>query len=185
MSRRSGMKKGRRKTVGFPSDSKGAVAVEFALIAPVFLMLVLSVLELGWTMTRIALIDNAVAQAAKFVYIGAASSGSPTQTALEAFICDEAMVISNCYNNITVELTTINDFHSPPAWNAPCVDSDDVSLAPVVGYSPGAGGSIMFMRVCVTMDLFTPGLGMGLALQRTNGGRTQIISSLAFMNEPF
>ena len=179
------MTKNRKRQRRFGPDAKGTVAIEFGLIAPVFLALVLSMLELGWTMTRIALIDNAVAQASKFVYIGAATSGNPTQAQLEQFICDEALVIHNCANNITVELTVISDFQSPPDWDAPCVDSDDVSIAPVVGYSPGGSGDIVFMRVCITTDLFTPGLGMGLALTRTDGGRTQIISSLAFMNEPF
>lgn len=174
-----------RKLKRFIRNAKGTVAIEFAFIAPIFLALVLSTLELGWTMTKIALLDNAVARAAKFVYIGAASGGNPTQADLEQFICNEAMVIHNCTNNITVELTVLTDFQSPPAWNAPCIDSNDTSITPVVAYSPGGGGDIVFMRVCITTDLFTPGMGMGLALARTPGGRSQIVSSLAFMNEPF
>lgn len=179
------MKNQFKKLKRFIQNVKGTVAIEFAFIAPVFLALVLSTLELGWTMTKIALLDNAVARASKFVYIGAATGGNPTQAGLEQFICDEALVIHNCANNISVELTVITDFQSPPAWDAPCIDSDDTDLAPVVGYTPGGGGDIVFMRVCITTDLFTPGMGMGLALSRTDAGRSQIVSSLAFMNEPF
>ena len=44
----------------FARDNRGVAAVEFALIAPIFLALILSLFETGWLMTKIALADNAV-----------------------------------------------------------------------------------------------------------------------------
>ncbi len=170
----------------FRHGASGSAGIEFALIAPVFIGLIVSLFELGWTMTKIAMLDYAVAEGTKAIYTGGAQSGSVTQSSLEALICDRARVFDGCAQNISVELTPINAFGAPPATGATCVDdADTTTIAPIVQYTPGAGSEIMFMRVCVTTDVFTPGLGFGLALVKTPTGRSQIIATSAFMNEPF
>ncbi|MEM6414046.1 MAG: TadE/TadG family type IV pilus assembly protein [Pseudomonadota bacterium] len=167
----------------FVSDRCGGVSsVEFALIGPVFLALIFSILELGLTMLKMSLLDFAVADAAKLVYVGT----PPTQSELEDFICDKARFFSACKENITVELTPISGFEDPPSSDAPCKDGDDVDqIAPAVTYNAGGANSIMYMRVCITTNIVTPGLGLGVNLVKTGTSRAQVISQVAFMNEPF
>ncbi len=173
------------RKLNFFRNKDGAIAVEFALIGPLFIVFVVSSLELGWTMTKIALIDNAASQAAKFIYIGAASSGTPTQEELEAFICSKLKIVDDCSSNIAIEAVPVSGFNKPPKWNAPCRDSENSNYNPTVRYNPGAGNEIVYLRVCLTTKLLTPGLGLALSLANTETSRMQIVSSLAFMNEPF
>ncbi|MEO0694453.1 MAG: TadE/TadG family type IV pilus assembly protein [Pseudomonadota bacterium] len=174
------------KWVGpFIGNVRGAAAVEFALVAPVFFALIVSMLELGLLTLKSTLVDRAVSQAAVFVYTGATSSTQSEKDRIRDFICKRALLIRECAKNLSVELTRVNSFSAPPTSDAPCRDSSDVTLAPVVTYQPGAGNDIVYMRVCATTNVLTPGMGLGLALAKTKTNRYQIISSIAFMNEPF
>lgn len=162
-------------------DQDGATAVEFAIIAPVFFALIFSMIETGWIMTKASLLDHAVNQTARMIYTGQA----PDQGTLEQLICDEASVFSNCRENITVELTIVGDFTALPDTAATCTDANSTAIAPVTTYASGSGGEIVFMRVCITTDVLVPGLGLGMQMAQTDTGRFQMVSSMAFMNEPF
>ncbi len=60
------------------ADRRGAAAVEFALVAPVFLALLLGIVEFAYQMwTRVAL-DYALAQAARCYVLGYVDSGAGT-----------------------------------------------------------------------------------------------------------
>lgn len=159
----------------------GATAVEFAIIAPVFFALIFSMVETGWIMTKASMLDHAVGKSARLIYTGQA----PDQGTLEQLICDEAYVFSNCRENIVVELVTVDDFTSIPDTAATCTDASTATIAPVTTYTSGAGGEIVFMRVCITTDVMVPGLGLGMQMAQTDSGRFQMVSSMAFMNEPF
>ncbi len=176
----------RRLFRDFAADRSGAMeALEFAIVGPTFIAMIMSLFEMGMMMTKIALLDYAVSDASKFIYTGAVQDGTPTQAEIADYICDKAIVFAGCKSNIAVELTAISDFSAPPNDDAPCVDSDSEELDPVVSYGTGNGSTIMYMRVCVTTDVFTPGLGVGLNLAKTDTGRAQVVSAVAFMNEPF
>ena len=168
-------------------DRTGAMqSLEFAMVGPIFIGLLLSLFEMGILMAKIAMLDHAVAGASKFVYIGAAQGGAISQADIGTFICEKSVLFRDCEENITVELKPIADFSSSPDEDAECIDSnDDDALAPVVDYQTGAGSEVMFMRVCITTDVVTPGMGLGLFLKTPDTDRAQIISSTAFMNEPF
>lgn len=162
-------------------NQTGTAAVEFALIGPIFFALLFSMIETGWLMTRMVMLDQAVAESSRLIYTGKA----PTKEALETAICEEALVFSDCINNIHVEATTITDFGSLPDHAADCVDTKDSAYNPSTTYSSGSGSEIVFLRVCVTTDILIPGIGIGLSMPKTSTGRYQMVTSTAFMNEPF
>jgi len=163
----------------------GATAVELAFVLPIFFGLVLGVLETGWLMTKFTMIDRAVTKASRFIYTGAASTGNTvTQQTLEDFICEEAVIISDCAENIALELIIIGNFSTPPVTNAPCRESE-VGIEPTTTFQPGASSEVVFMRVCVTTEILMPLIGLGLAVDKTDNGNFQFTSGTAFANEPF
>lgn len=170
-------------------DKNGVSAVEFALLAPVFFAMLASLFEVGLLLTRMAMVDHAVNVVSKRVYTGEVAKGVDAgtigQTDIEEAVCEvTASVIPNCESEITVELTEITSMSSLPSDDASCEDAT-LDLNPTVNFNPGASNSIVFMRVCMTVDLLTPGIGFGLKLPKTDTGRFELISSAAFLNEPF
>lgn len=165
----------------FLRDRRGVTALEFAIVGPVFIAMLFSMIETGWLMTKIAMLDNATSQAARDIYTG----NAPTQQALEEAICERATVFIDCTANISVELVEISDFGDRPSTAPDCRDSANPSYTPATSYAAANSADIMFIRVCVTTPVITPALGFGLSLPKTPTGRYQVVSSFAFMNEPF
>jgi len=170
----------------FSKNKSGATAVEFAFIAPIFLGLIFSLFETGWLLTKIALADNAVAQAGRDIYVGAAiGDATITQDTLKQDICDSVVVIQDCINNITLEVRTLTNISDIPVDGEVCQDSFSGGVQPLATYTPGGSSEISFVRVCLTTELFTPLIGVGLNLPKNSNNRFEIVSTLAFVNEPF
>lgn len=180
------MLRGKSKSpYSFIRNKKGAAAVEFALIAPILLGLVFSSFELGFAMMKITTVDHAVAKATKLIYTGAATTGGITQKQMEDIICEELTLFRNCENNISVELAPVSSFRDRLSGNVICRDSANPPvIAPSITYNPGANDQVLIMRVCLISDLITPGIKLGLRMPTTSTGRSQIVSTTAFRNEP-
>jgi len=166
-------------------DTRGITAVEFAILAPLFFSLLLSSIELGFVMSKKAMLESAAAEVSRSIYTGAASEGLVTQEELQDWVCERIDLIYNhCEDNLSIELTVIDSFTDIPDSDAVCVDSDE-DINPTVSFNPGTTNEIMYMRICLTTSIFTPGMGVGLALPKTENGKVQLVSALAFSNEPF
>ncbi len=169
-------------------DTRGAAALEFAITGPLFIALILAMIETGVVTMKIALLDNAVAEAARIVYTGGLNGSTTGQSDLEDFICKKAVLFSRCKENIVIELTPIGQFNNQPNTAPTCFDSTgSVDVKPVTAFNAGARSEVMFMRVCMTTAVITPGLGAGVGLRKSNlnPNRRQIITQSAFLNEPF
>lgn len=166
----------------FRQNESGAAAVEFAFVGLFVISLLFSMIEIGILMVRISTFEAAVAGSANTIYTGQAT----TADAIETAICDRVAMVRNCKDNITVELVPIDDWANRPAGDVQCRDAaNDDQIAPVVTYQTSQGSEINFMRVCITTDIATPGLGFGLALPKNETGRFELVATTAFMNEPF
>ena len=175
---------------GFARDRRGGMAaVEFAIAGPVFIGLIMSLFEMGLLMFKIAMVDLAVSDAVKFIYAPtSAPNGSMSREDIEKFICNRTVMFNDCEQNIVVELTPVARIGATPDNDAPCIDSEVVdAVEPTVAYNPGAPSAIVFMRVCITTGVVTPGLKYGLGRHLAGDSdtrRQRIIASAAFMNEP-
>lgn len=174
----------RRNVRRLSDNSRGAAAVEFALVSPLFFAFIFSLVEAGLLFTRIALVEDAARTASRQIYTGAAQMGGVTQDDLKQVICDNTYGFISCADSITLEVRRITGFDSIPDTAAICDESDD-EINPVVEYTPGLQTETTFVRVCVTVPVLTPGLGLGLALQKTASNKYAIVTSLAFENEPY
>ena len=166
-------------------DEEGATAVEFAFLAPVFFALIFSAIEFGIVLTKVALLENGAAKVSRTIYTGLASSGATTREQIEEVVCDTVSVFApDCEDNIAIELTPVANFQSIPSSEAVCKNSSD-PISPVTQFVPGVANEIVYLRICLSTQLMTPGLGAGLHLPQTDDGKVQLIAALAFSNEPF
>ncbi|MEM7662675.1 MAG: TadE/TadG family type IV pilus assembly protein [Pseudomonadota bacterium] len=160
---------------------EGVTAVEFSIIAPVFFALIFCLFELSLIFLRSSSLDNALSASSRLVYTGQ----TPTQDELERALCDRVLFMSNCRENITIEISVVSNFLAPPDNELPCRDSENTSFSPAVRYDTVGSAQIAFMRVCLSTPIIAPGVGLGLSLPKTDTDKYQIISSTAFLSEPF
>ncbi len=158
----------------------GAAAVEFAIVGPVFLVLVFSALELGMVLIKVTLLENAANEISRDIYIGNVSSDDAGKTDVKDQICKNLSVIMrDCENNLAVEVTRLDGLQSVPEYTTRCENTGNPE------FEPGKAEEIVFVRVCLTLTPITPGIGLSRHLKEVGSGAYQISAALAFANEPY
>ena len=170
---------------GFPvrgNAQRGSVAVEFAIIAPLFFVLILAILEFGLLMTKIAMLDFAVAKASELIYV-ADNRGNLTAQALKDRICDRIILNVGCEGNLTVDVISVNSINGVLDNNVVCTSSS-AQIRPVTNFDTGGVNEVTIIRACLTTPVVSPFLDQGLRLVRAPAGGFEIVSIGAFQNEP-
>jgi Flp pilus assembly protein TadG len=173
----------RRRLRRFPSARRGAAAVEFALIATPFFMLIFGVVELGLLFMSFTNIESATLDAARTIRTGQfQQSGSPTLANFKAAVCGDMAWISagDCNANVMVDVRTCADFAnisvSPPVTGG-ALDASKTT------FNPGAACNIVLVRVFYPYTLMAPLIEPGMP--NLGPGKRLITATVAFRNEDY
>jgi len=138
--------------------TKGTVALEFAMIASIFLGLLLLVFELGFIFFAQVALDYAAREAARQMQTGQASP--PDKTSFQvATLCPYLNNFLNC-GQVTIVLQPVTNFQTA------------MTTAPASPYASGGPGSLMLLQVTYTT---------GLPLWPLNVGT--LVGTAAYLNE--
>ncbi|WP_298258457.1 TadE/TadG family type IV pilus assembly protein [Bradyrhizobium sp.] len=175
----------------FTRDSKGATAVEFALIATPFLALIAALIQTFLLFFAQSMLENAVRASARQILTGQVQTADASLTqaqAVAAFhqtVCNNANVLFNCAGLMV-------DVQVAPQWSSanaamPTFTYDasgNVSAGSLASlqFNPGNAGDIVVVRVMYLWPVFFGPIAFNMANQ-ANGSRL-IMASAAFQNEP-
>lgn len=171
----------RRQLNRFAADCSGSATVEFVIIAPLLFMIVFSVFESGWLMTKYMMLDRGLDLAVRDVRLGIAAN--PTHDEIRDKVCDYAAIIKDCREALVLEMTALDSVADIPTTSATCVDRT-VNTLPVTGFNAGARSQIIYVRACAIVDPLFPGMGLGLQLTKDASGGFALLSNAVFVNEP-
>lgn len=148
-------------------EQGGVVAIEFAVVGSIFLLLVLFVMSLGLQQFTQSTMDAATQMAARQIQIGTLRGKSSDVTSL---ICKLlSSVAPNCTSTLQVYAFSGSSF-TPMAR----VSSPSTGLSST-DFSPGTSSSYVLLQVAYLIKPIVPFPGY------TN---SYLISSVAFQNEP-
>ena len=177
-------KQKRRTGLRFLKNRKGTAAIEFAIIAPVFLALMFSIFEVGWFHFVNATVNSATTNASRLVRTGQAQLAGLTKEEYFDQVCDVVEAFGDCDDKLTVDVATFADFQAlaDDTSSATCRDApqEDIDNIP---YSPGAEDAIVRVRVCLLYKTLNPAIGMSMAEEGSSERR--VVSTLVFRNEPY
>lgn len=183
MARRSAQR-ARARRRPFWTAREGASAVEFALVAPLFLALTFSIIEAGYFYFVESAVEAANTKAARLIRTGQAQTTALSRDAFFGEICDVVDIFGDCNTQLTVDVARFSSFSALAAdISAPVcrdADPDDVDALP---YAAGGARDIVRVRVCYLHKSFNPGLGLNL--EKSNAGALRMISTSIFRNEPY
>ena len=156
----------------------GSAVVEFALVAPVFFLLLFGILETGLIFFASSDLENATNEIARMIRTGQAQSMTATQ--FRQTICDDISPLLACNSNLQVDVESYSqfggtDFSSPIVAGALNPNLDN--------FSPGNAGDVVLVRTFYKWNVITPLLRPFFA--NLTGGQHLISSTAAFRNEPF
>lgn len=166
----------------FLKDDGGNASVEFVLVFPVYLALLLMSIEMGLITLRHTLLQRGLDIAVREIRLGTGTA--PQHDEIKELICDNALMIRDCDNTLRLEMRAANirDFST---LGAPidCTDAAEPSK-PVKQFTPGQQNELMLLRACLRFDPLFPDAALGSALAKDANGQSSIYSMTAFVQEP-
>ena len=166
----------------FAADESGTATVEFAVIFPAIFLLFLWAIELGIYMSRAVSLEHALDTTMRELRLG--NIEAPTAATIKQEICENATLIADCLQSITLELQPISTTTwAMPSSEVSCVDVGS-NVAPATTFNPGSQNQVMLVRTCVIVDPVFPGDGFSSIFTKDPSGRFGLSAVSAFVNEP-
>jgi Flp pilus assembly protein TadG len=171
----------------FIRDSKGATAVEFALIAAPFLALIAALVQTFLLFFAQSLLENSVRQSARQILTGqvqtqdASLTQAVAQAAFKNTVCTNANVLFTCAG-LMVDVQVASQWSSANTGMPTLTYKADGSVGNTWQFNPGNAGDIVVVRVMYLWPVFFGPIAFNMANQ-ANGSRL-IMASAAFQNEP-
>lgn len=175
----------------FHANSDGTAALEFAIVALPFLMLLTGLVSVGLYFFQISTIENAAWQAARAIRTGQLqqSSGSYTglttdaqrKTALKTAFCNYASVLANCSTKTVVIVQSSTAFSGISTPN--CASNGSMISDTAAAFSPGATSSVVLVTFCYGWDF--GGKLPFLKLGTLSDGSFLMQASVTFRTEPY
>jgi Flp pilus assembly protein TadG len=179
--------------LNFKSAVEGAVALEFAIVAPVFLLLLLFPISLGYTMILKQGLDYATGQVAEQIATGQVQSAQLNQANFIAtIVCAKLPSIFTCGNVIVnVQNVPTSDASFPNEYYG-FVNPAVTALIPPPSSNANASYCIGNAQNYVYLQIFYPIPSLFSLLPGSpgmtsyNGQMVYMVTSTAtFLNEPF
>jgi hypothetical protein len=166
----------------FRKSQNGTASLEFALSAPIILLVFASAFESGLLMLRSIMLDQAVDRTVRELRLG--HYLAPTAELLKNEICSRGVILLDCQANISIEMTRISTTTwSFPTADATCVDREE-DVNPVTALQIGQQNDVMLVRICVIQDAIMPAYGLAPYLELDGKGGYALISNTAYVTEP-
>jgi Flp pilus assembly protein TadG len=171
----------RRVAKRFRSDARsGSAIVEFAMIAPVFFLLLFSIMEVGIIFYAQSNLQFANEIVGRLIRTGQVQGANLTQTQVRLIVCAKAAPLIPCDSNLYVDIESFDNFggvqFSPPL-------DQNGNMTQMNNFQPGAPCSVVLVRSFYAWRVFTPVLTP--FLKNMAGDRHLISSASAFRNEPY
>ncbi|CAL4866131.1 hypothetical protein MMA231_00369 [Asticcacaulis sp. MM231] len=162
------------------NDSRGAAALEFALVAGPLIFMICACIELAMVILLSVTLDNATNMASRQIRTGTISS-STTVDGFKDLVCANMSLMSGrCKASLRIDVRKFDSFALVAAAPPPVVDGEwtfgercDI----------GKGSEIQMARVYYEWPMFTPLLQGGF--NSLSNKDIVITSTVIFRNEPF
>ena len=154
----------------FRRDESGAAAIEFALLSPIFLVILCAWTEVGLCLLMESALDNAVRDASRLI-----RTGTATEATFKAAVCAKASPAIPCAS-ITYNVQSASSFASLSV-----IAVSSTGTLSSTGFAAGSSGSDMLVQVAYSKPAFFSSLLKAAGFS----GNILIMTTLAFQNESY
>ena len=171
----------------FAAARRGATAIEFAIVALPFCVMLFGVIELGMVFLVSVTLQNATDNAARQIRTGQfQTSGASAKSNFKTLVCNRmAWLATPCLTKLTVAVQTFADFNAASGSNPTAGTAWTPAAAAATCFSTGAPGDIVLVRTYYEWDVFTPLLDKSLVNMGTSSNKRLISTVATFRNEPY
>ena len=158
-------------------DQNGNVLIEFALVTPLFVLLIVGTLEVSVMFFTSSVIEGATVEAARQIRTGQVQESGDPMTTFQNQLCDSLFNVIDC-SKVKFNVQTFSSFGevSMP------IEIDEDGEIVNNGFSPGDSGAVTVVRSLYRWKFMTPLISN---LMPAGLGGHLIVSTVAFQNEPY
>lgn len=163
-------------------DETGAVIADFAIMLPIFVMFLLSSVEMGLMSVRQTMLERGLDLAVRNLRLGIVED--PSHDTIKDDICRYAGFLPDCENGLRLEMQPVDlrAYTSLPD-DADCIDKSE-EIEPVRSFVLGGSNELMVLRACIKIAPVFPTVGLGSQIAKDGNGDMSLFSITAFVNEP-
>lgn len=158
----------------FWSDTEGAAAIEFGLLLPLLVGIIVGTIEIGLVGLVSNTLDNAVQHAARMIRVN--QTGAPTDaTGFKTAICNSMFESqASCQAKLAISVRKFANFTAAQAA---------ASDTPAGEFDAGGAGDIILVKATYQWPFFMPFFNMGF--QQTGPTTLSLDARTTFKNEPY
>lgn len=172
---------GARSAARFCRAERAATAVEFALIAPVFLATLIAVLQVCIYLFAQMVIQNAAVQAGRYFMTGQAQSNGWTASTIVSKVCPTALFTCS---NMYIAVQNYSSFAAANTSAPSMYGSNGQSLTQSsYAYDAGSSGDVMVVQLVYAWPVV--GAPLGFSLSNLPNSAAELMGVTAFRVEPY
>lgn len=168
----------------FRKQEDGTATVEFVIVFPAFMVLLLSGIELSFVTLHHAMLERAVDITVRDIRLGTGTN--PQHDQIKELICERAIFLENddCHDTLKLEMIQLDPFEgvSIPA-DPDCTDTSE-EVKPVRNFVNGQSNELMVLRACAKLEPVFPTTGLGKKLGDNADGQYALVATSVFVQEP-
>lgn len=171
---------GRRGLRQFGREASGASALEFAIVALPFILLLFAALEVAVIFFANFSLENAAARGARLIRTGQAQNQKFNAMDFKNEVCKHLSAPLSCAK-LSLDVQHFTNFGSTSLTSP--LDAGG-NMKTNFGYNPGVGGEVVVVRAFYPLDLPAK-LPLEIRMSNMAGGNHLLVATVAFRNEPF
>ncbi|MEO3429709.1 TadE/TadG family type IV pilus assembly protein [Pelagibius sp. CAU 1746] len=158
-------------------DERGNALIEFAFVAPPFLLLLIGTLEVSVMFFTSAVIEGATKEAARQIRTGNIQATADPLAAFRGQLCDSLFGVIDC-NQVVFNVRTFSSFAAVSMPIELDQDGEIVNTA----FTPGGSSEVTVVRAMYRWRFMTPLIDR---VMPSGLAGHLLISTAAFQNEPY
>ncbi len=167
----------------FRRREDGHATLEFAIVFPSMLFLLLSGVELGMISLQHAMLERAMDQTVRDIRLS--TGAAPQHDEIKDLLCERTGYVANCSDSMLLEMVQVD----PRAWsaisqNATCVDKSEDVQPKTTFKNDAKDNELMILRACAKVDPVFPTTWLGANLVKDGAGQFALTAMSAFVQEP-
>jgi Flp pilus assembly protein TadG len=170
-----------RQILRFLREGRGSSAVEFAMIAPIFIGLLISILETGIYFFAQNVLQAAAVQSGRLFLTGQAQATNLTKVQFVSDVCPYVQALFNC-SNLMVDVNNYASFSGSNVSSPTLTFNAQGQVTNTWNYNPGTAGGIMVVRLMYQWPVITG--PFAFIVPNLSNGTSLIMGITAFKVEP-
>lgn len=164
-------------------DDSGLAALEWALIGPLFVLLLLATVELGLVLGTQATMDGATRDAVRLMRGGEFRAAPDPRAAFQNVLCSEMSLFAStasCRAGMVVSAVSSNG--SAPLSFAPCAAGSASPSAQACPFETGNPGDLVGIQVTYNRPFLIPWVGSVLSAAASDAQHVKLVSTVVYRN---